>query len=124
MSLTWNLPDDRYFDPEPTIKRAAMEIYERVRDLPVISPHGHVDPHLFSEEGEGFGSPADLMIIPDHYVFRMLHSQGFALGDLGIARWTAGRSNATIARSGGGFARTFTCSAARHRGCGWHTSST
>jgi glucuronate isomerase len=85
MAQTWNLPDDRYFDPDPTIKRAAVQIYERVRDLPIISPHGHVDPHLFSQQNAGFGSPADLLIIPDHYVFRMLHSQGFALGDLGIA---------------------------------------
>jgi glucuronate isomerase len=86
MSSTWNLPDDRYFDPDPAVKRAAIGVYERVRALPVVSPHGHVDPRLFSDPAAGFGSPADLLIIPDHYVFRMLHSQGVPLEDLGLAR--------------------------------------
>jgi glucuronate isomerase len=90
MSLTWNLPDDRYFDPDPAVKRAALGLYERVRALPIISPHGHVDPRLFSDSAAGFGSPADLLIIPDHYVFRMLHSQGAALEDLGLARLDGG----------------------------------
>ena len=90
MSHTWNLPEDRYFDPDPAVKRAALGLYQRVRDLPIVSPHGHVDPRLFSDPAAGFGSPADLLIIPDHYVFRMLHSQGAGLEELGLARLDGG----------------------------------
>ena len=63
-----------------------MELYKSVADLPIISPHGHVDPRLLADEHASFGTPADLLIIPDHYVFRMLYSQGFRLEDLGIPR--------------------------------------
>jgi glucuronate isomerase len=90
MNPTWYLPKERYFDPDPTVRRAAMDLYEAVRDLPIVSPHGHVDPRLFSDPKAGFGSPADLLIIPDHYVFRMLHSQGVGLEQLGIARLDGG----------------------------------
>ncbi len=85
MSAEWHLPPDRYFDPEPTRRALARELYDTVRDLPIVSPHGHVDPSLLSNPDATLGSPADLFIIPDHYVFRMLYSQGHALEDLGIA---------------------------------------
>ncbi len=81
---TWNLPEERYFDPEPAVRRAALDIYDAIRDLPIVSPHGHVDPGLFVDPQASFGSPADLLIIPDHYVFRMLHSQGLPLESLGV----------------------------------------
>jgi glucuronate isomerase len=55
-----------------------------VKDLPIVSPHGHVDPALLADHQASFGTPADLFIIPDHYVYRMLYSQGVALEDLGI----------------------------------------
>ena len=84
MSQTWNLPENRYFDPDPAVQRAALDLYVQVKTLPIVSPHGHVDPRLFSDPNASFGSPADLLIIPDHYVFRMLHSQGVPLEDLGI----------------------------------------
>ncbi|MEE8392633.1 MAG: glucuronate isomerase [Anaerolineae bacterium] len=80
----WHLPADRYFDPDPAQRRIARELYESVRALPIISPHGHVDPRLFVDEDATFGTPADLLIIPDHYVFRMLYSQGISLESLGI----------------------------------------
>ncbi len=86
MSKKWNLPHDRFFDSDPTQKKAALEIYERVKDLPIVSPHGHVDPALFADESTGFGSPADLLIIPDHYVFRLFYSQGLPLEQFGIPR--------------------------------------
>ncbi len=82
----WHLPADRYFDPDPTQRRTARELYESVADLPIISPHGHVDPRLFADENATFGTPTELLIIPDHYVFRMLYSQGIPLESLGIAR--------------------------------------
>ena len=57
-------------------KEVAQELYRTVADLPLVCPHGHVDPRLFSNTDYSFGTPADLLIIPDHYVFRMLYSQG------------------------------------------------
>lgn len=88
----WHLPEDRYFDPDPSQKRIAMKLYESVAHLPLICPHGHVDPRLLADEKASFGTPADLLIIPDHYVFRMLYSQGIPLEDLGIPRRDRGRS--------------------------------
>ena len=82
--------DDRLFSPEPTQRRLARELYVTVRDLPLICPHGHVDPQLFADENYSFGSPAELFIIPDHYVFRMLYSQGVPLEALGIPRRDGG----------------------------------
>jgi glucuronate isomerase len=83
-SPKWHLPEDRYFDPDPAQKRIALELYHSVSDLPIISPHGHVDPRLLADENASFGTPAELLIIPDHYVFRMLYSQGIRLEDLGV----------------------------------------
>src|SRR4030042_3349257 len=91
MASKWYLPEDRYFDPDPAQKKCAMELYRSVAHLPIVSPHGHVDPRLLSDENVSFGSPADLFIIPDHYVFRMLYSQGVPLEDLGIPRVDGGR---------------------------------
>ncbi len=79
------LSPDRYFGPDPAQKRIARDLYEMVAKLPIISPHGHVDPRLFADEQATFGSPADLLIIPDHYVFRMLYSVGVPLEALGVA---------------------------------------
>jgi len=68
----------------------AQELYNSVAELPLICPHGHVDPRLFADENYSFGSPVDLLIIPDHYVFRMLYSQGVPLESLGIPRLDGG----------------------------------
>jgi glucuronate isomerase len=78
------LPHDRYFDPDPAQKRVALELYEAVANLPLICPHGHVDPLAFADPDYQFGTPTDLLIIPDHYIFRMLYSQGIGLEQLGI----------------------------------------
>lgn len=64
----------------------AFELYQAIAHLPLICPHGHVDPRLFAETDYPFGTPVDLLIIPDHYIFRMLYSQGIALESLGIPR--------------------------------------
>jgi glucuronate isomerase len=85
----WYLPEDRYCDPNPSQKKVAMELYRSVTHLPVVSPHGHVDPRLLADENASFGSPADLFIIPDHYVFRTLYSQGIPLENLGVPRLDA-----------------------------------
>jgi glucuronate isomerase len=62
----------------------ALQLYETVADLPLICPHGHVDPRLFAESDYRFGSPTELFIIPDHYILRMLYSQGITLEAVGI----------------------------------------
>src|SRR5690606_18069703 len=77
------LNDDRLFDAEPTARGVARELYSRVRDLPLISPHGHTDPRWYAENAP-FPDPAQLLIVPDHYIFRMLFSQGVRLEDLGV----------------------------------------
>ncbi len=75
---------NRYFSSDPAQNSAGLALYESVAQLPLICPHGHVDPRLFAEPDYRFGSPVDLLIIPDHYIFRMLNSQGVSLGELGI----------------------------------------
>jgi glucuronate isomerase len=85
-SHEWNLSEDRFFDPNPTQRAIARQLYTSVKNAPIISPHGHVDPSLFADEESRFGSPAELLIIPDHYVFRMLYSQGINLNELGIPK--------------------------------------
>lgn len=77
------LSDDRFFDPDPAIRKIARELYGQVKDLPLVCPHGHVDPALFAAN-EPFPDPARLILVPDHYIFRMLYSQGIALESLGI----------------------------------------
>jgi glucuronate isomerase len=86
----WHLSVDRFFEPDPAQRRIARELYETVAGLPLICPHGHVDPQLLADERSTFGTPADLLIIPDHYVFRMLYSQGIPLESLGVPRADGG----------------------------------
>ena len=82
--------DDRYFSPDPAQRAIARDLYAGIKDLPLVCPHGHVDPRLFADPDYRFGSPVDLLIIPDHYIFRMLYSQGIPLEDLGIPRRDGG----------------------------------
>ncbi|MEU4217750.1 glucuronate isomerase [Actinoplanes sp. NPDC026623] len=74
---------DLLFAAEPRQRDIARELYELVRELPLISPHGHVDPGLLAGD-EPFPDPARLLIVPDHYVTRMLLSQGIPLARLGV----------------------------------------
>lgn len=85
-----SLPDDRYFDPDPQQKEIALFLYHRVAKTPLICPHGHVDPRMFADPTYSFGTPTEMLLIPDHYVFRMLYSQGVPLEDLGIPRRDGG----------------------------------
>lgn len=79
------LAADRFFDPDPETRSIARSLYEGVKDLPIVSPHGHVDPRIFADN-RPFPDPTELLIIPDHYIFRMLYSQGISLESLGIPR--------------------------------------
>ena len=75
--------EERYFDPNHEVRKIAKELYAKVKGLPIISPHGHVNPKIFAEN-KPFPDPTELFIIPDHYIYRMLYSQGYSLEELGI----------------------------------------
>ena len=82
------LHPDRLLPADPATRAVARELYSAVARLPIVSPHGHTDPSWFALN-EPFGNATDLLLRPDHYVFRMLYSQGVALEALGIGK--AGR---------------------------------
>jgi glucuronate isomerase len=67
----------------PGVRALARSLYAHVRDLPIISPHGHTDPAWFAYD-EPFGDAVDLLLAPDHYLYRMLYSQGVSLDQLGV----------------------------------------
>ncbi len=77
------LNQDRYFDPSPAVRDVARGLYQRVASLPLVCPHGHVDPRMLAEDTP-FPDPAALLVIPDHYLTRMLYSQGVGLERLGV----------------------------------------
>ncbi|HCL13530.1 MAG TPA: glucuronate isomerase, partial [Alteromonas sp.] len=83
------LHEDRLFPADEATRSVARSLYQTVKDLPIISPHGHTDPRWFAYD-ENFGNATELFILPDHYVFRMLYSQGVSLENLGIRRWDGG----------------------------------
>jgi glucuronate isomerase len=76
---------DRLLPADPGLRAVARRLYDAVRTLPILSPHGHVPARLLAED-EPFGDPAGLLVTPDHYVTRLLHADGVALPDLGIGR--------------------------------------
>ncbi len=80
---------DRLFPVEPALRDQARVLYDSVKDLPIVSPHGHCDPSWFARN-ERFPDPSALFVTPDHYVFRMLVSQGVAMADLGVPRADGG----------------------------------
>lgn len=77
------LDDDRLFPADPRARRIARRLYDAVKGLPIVSPHGHTEPRWFADN-EAFPDPAQLIVVPDHYITRMLYSQGVALDELGI----------------------------------------
>ena len=79
------LHPDRLFPAEANTRKIAKALYEHVRGLPIISPHGHTQASWFAGN-EPFAGPAELFVQPDHYVFRMLYSQGISLDELEIGR--------------------------------------
>jgi glucuronate isomerase len=78
-----HLNSNRFFDPDPTVRKIASQLYVSVKDLPIVSPHGHVNPKILAEN-QPFPNPTELILIPDHYIFRLLYSQGIPLESLGI----------------------------------------
>jgi glucuronate isomerase len=76
---------DRLFPPEPQVRAIARRLYDAVRGLPILSPHGHVDPRWLADDIP-FPDPASLLVTPDHYVTRLLHASGVPLSKLGVGR--------------------------------------
>ncbi len=78
------LHEDRLFPAEPSTRAIARELYSSIRRLPIISPHGHTDPAWFADD-QPFGNATELLLAPDHYLYRMLYSQGVSLEALGVS---------------------------------------
>jgi glucuronate isomerase len=85
------LDENRLFPADGDARSVAARLYKTVKDLPIISPHGHTDPRWFAFN-EPFPNPATLLIQPDHYIFRMLYSQGISMESLGIPQVDGGES--------------------------------
>lgn len=89
--------DDRLFPAETRTRGLARALYATVRDLPIVSPHGHTDAGWWAHD-RPFADPTSLLVRPDHYLFRMLYSQGVPLDALGVgvdpAEWTEARARA------------------------------
>jgi len=111
---------DRLFPAEPGTRKIARTLYECVQERPLISPHGHTQASWFARNEPFPGSAAKLLVQPDHYIFRMLYSQGITLEDLEIGQPELKES----AEKSGVFSPVITsCFAERRRACGWTTPS-
>ncbi len=77
------LHPDRLFPADPATRTLARTLYATVEHAPIVSPHGHTDPRWWGEN-PAFANAAELFVIPDHYVVRMLVSQGVPYEALGI----------------------------------------
>lgn len=83
MTQPLKLHPDRLLPADQGTRALAKQLYCEVANLPIISPHGHTDPEWFATNAN-FGNAADLLLVPDHYLFRMLYSQGITLESLGV----------------------------------------
>ncbi|WP_266183728.1 glucuronate isomerase [Dyella humicola] len=86
------LHEDRLFSSDAVQRAIARRLYALVAKLPIISPHGHTDPSWFADN-QAFANATELLLLPDHYVFRMLYSQGISLDALGIPRGDGSRAS-------------------------------
>lgn len=83
------LDPNRLFPADPSMREITRSLYEGIKNLPIISPHGHTDPSWFAEN-KCFTDATSLLLIPDHYLFRMLYSQGIPMENLGVPRIDGG----------------------------------
>lgn len=83
MMTKLSLHEDRLLPADASVRALARDLYRSVADLPIISPHGHTDPMWFATNAN-FANATDLLLVPDHYVLRMLYSQGIAMDALGV----------------------------------------
>ncbi|HEY9568511.1 MAG TPA: glucuronate isomerase, partial [Thalassobaculum sp.] len=89
--------EDRLFPADPAARAIARRLYAEVAGLPIVSPHGHTDPAWFAYD-RPFADPADLLVLPDHYLLRMLYSHGVPLETLGVPRLDGGEGGGSIER--------------------------
>jgi glucuronate isomerase len=83
MPKALKLDPDRLLPPDPTTRAIARDLYRSVAGLPIVSPHGHTDPAWFATDAP-WSNATELLLAPDHYLFRMLYSQGVKLDALGV----------------------------------------
>ena len=84
-SARTGLHPDRLLPAEGEVRPIARRLYDEVRHLPILSPHGHVDASLLVED-QAFADPTTLLVTPDHYVTRLLHASGVGLEELGVGQ--------------------------------------
>lgn len=82
--MTYKLDPDRFFPIQARARQFAHLLYNQIKNAPIISPHGHTDPAWFANNTL-FANPTDLLLVPDHYVLRMLYSQGIRLEELSVS---------------------------------------
>ncbi|GGZ97584.1 uronate isomerase [Arenicella chitinivorans] len=83
------LDPNRLFPADSASREIAIQLYNTIKDRPIISPHGHTDPSWFANN-ECFTDATKLLLVPDHYLFRMLYSQGISMSSLGVPRVDGG----------------------------------
>src|SRR5207253_11256486 len=84
-----SLHPDRLFSSDPAQRDFRRELYATIKQLPIVSPHGHTDPQWYTDN-EPFTNASSLLITPDHYGFWVLYSPGIKLGELAIPRRDSG----------------------------------
>jgi glucuronate isomerase len=82
---------DRYLSDDQEVLPLARDLYEVMKAFPILSPHGHIDPKLILEN-KAFANPVELLVTPDHYITRMLYSQGVSYESLGIPKKDGSRT--------------------------------
>jgi glucuronate isomerase len=83
MTRRLSLDPDRLFPSDPVMRGIARGLYAEIAGLPIVSPHGHTDPAWFASNAN-WTNATELLLAPDHYLFRMLYSQGVPLERLGV----------------------------------------
>src|SRR5436190_22816191 len=78
-----HLDPDRHFSSDPVQRQIALELFAEIAKLPIVSPHGHTDPAWFAGDVP-FEDAVSLLLTPDHYLLRLLYSQGIPLEALGL----------------------------------------
>lgn len=78
------LHSDRFLGVSEESRAVARRLFAAVEQLPIISPHGHTDPRWFANNIP-FDNPTDLLLVPDHTIFRLLYSHGVSLESLRIS---------------------------------------
>ncbi|HEY4077790.1 MAG TPA: glucuronate isomerase [Rhizomicrobium sp.] len=77
------LDQNRYFPTDPMQRKIAADLFAAIEKLPIISPHGHTDPAWFASDVP-FEDAVSLLLWPDHYLLRLLYSQGVTLESIGL----------------------------------------